>query len=158
MVIFRKKIVGLSSASFETFLLRARRMLHFRGKVNVLVTSSTELRSLNRQFRGNDKATDVLSFPSSSILPFPAAYAGDIAISADIARQNAAQLGHPVASEVKILALHALLHMAGFDHERDNGQMARKERQLRLRLRLEPGLIERGAALRSKAAARRKSI
>ena len=158
MVIFRKKIVGLSSASLETFLLRARRMLHFRGKVNVLVTSSTELRSLNRQFRGNDKATDVLSFPSSSILPFPAAYAGDIAISADIARQNAAQLGHPVASEVKILALHALLHMAGFDHERDNGQMARKERQLRLRLRLEPGLTERGAARRSKAAARRKSI
>jgi probable rRNA maturation factor len=138
-------------------MLRARRMLSFRGRINVLVTGSTELRSLNRRFRENDKATDVLTFPSASIVGGHAAHAGDIAISADIARQNAARLGHSVANEVKILALHGLLHMVGFDHERDNGAMARKEKQLRLQLRLEPGLIERAQARRPSSRARKKS-
>ncbi len=138
-------------------MLRARRMLSFRGRINVLVTGSTELRSLNRRFRENDKATDVLTFPSSSFVGGHAALAGDIAISADIARQNAARLGHSVANEVKILALHGLLHMAGFDHERDNGAMARREKQLRLQLRLEPGLIERAQARRPSSRARKKS-
>jgi probable rRNA maturation factor len=158
VVILRKKVVGLSSATLERFLLRARRMLNFGGTINVLVTGSTELRSLNRRFRGNDKATDVLSFPSPSILGNHAAHAGDIAISADIARQNAARLGHSVANEVKILALHGLLHMAGFDHERDNGAMARKEKHLRLQLKLEPALIERVQARRPSSPARQKSI
>jgi probable rRNA maturation factor len=66
-----------------------------------------------------------------------------VAISADIARANARRLGHSVGDEVKILVLHGILHLAGFDHEHDNGQMARKESQLRRQLKLEPGLIER---------------
>jgi probable rRNA maturation factor len=69
-----------------------------------------------------------------------------VAISADIARENAARLGHSVAEEVKILVLHGILHLAGFDHERDNGEMARKESRLRRQLSLEVGLIERSEA------------
>jgi probable rRNA maturation factor len=112
--------------------------------VNVLVTNSSELRALNRQFRGADKATDVLSFPSPQPRRGQAKrVAGDIAISADIARENARRLDHSVAGEVKILVLHGILHLAGFDHERDNGEMARKEGRLRQQLKLEAGLIER---------------
>jgi probable rRNA maturation factor len=115
-----------------------------RDTVNVLVTSSTELRTLNRRFLGLDKATDVLSFPATPVTGRLAKrIAGEVAISADIARENARRLGHSVAEEVKILVLHGILHLAGFDHERDNGEMARKESRLRMQLKLEVGLIER---------------
>jgi probable rRNA maturation factor len=115
-----------------------------RDVVNVLVTNNSELKSLNRKFLGKDKPTDVLSFPAD-----PAAHrrskriAGEVAISADIARQNATRLGHSVADEVKILVLHGLLHLAGYDHERDNGEMARKEIRLRRQMNLGIALIER---------------
>ena len=125
-------------------MLRAKRAIHLRSMVNILVTNSSELRALNRRFRGADKATDVLSFPAPGIERNKARrVAGDLAISADIARENAARLGHSVADEVKILALHGILHLAGFDHERDQGEMARKESRLRRQLKLEAGLIER---------------
>ncbi len=144
MVIFRKRIAGLSSATLERFVSRARRLVHLRNPVNVLVTSSAELRSLNQRFRGANKATDVLSFPAPPVKRRQARrVAGEVAISADIARQNARRLGHSVADEVKILVLHGILHLAGFDHERDNGEMARKESRLRLQLKLEGSLIER---------------
>ena len=78
-----------------------------------------------------------------------------MAISADIARENARRLGHSVADEVKILVLHGILHLAGFDHERDNGEMARKESRLRLQLKLEGGLIERAQPQHRSSAARR---
>ena len=164
MVILQKPITGLSEAGLERFLLRARRAVRLKGAVNLLVTSSTKMRSLNRQFRGKNKATDVLSFPGDSIRP-PGRLrlAGEIAISAEVAKQSAAQRGHSAADEVKILALHGILHLAGFDHERDNGQMERQEHRLRVALRLPAGLIERGARRetgRGKSAgqrARRKS-
>ncbi|MFZ0956933.1 MAG: rRNA maturation RNase YbeY [Candidatus Sulfotelmatobacter sp.] len=146
MVILQKPITGLSEAGLERFLLRARRAAGLRGTVNLLVTSSAEVRSLNRQFRGKNKETDVLSFPADSQrTPGALRLAGEIAISADVAKQSAAQLGHSAADEVKILALHGILHLAGFDHERDNGQMERQERRLRAALRLPAGLIERAA-------------
>lgn len=125
------------------------------GTVNVLVTNSSELRSLNRQFLGKDKPTDVLSFPSALVKRSKRRVAGDVAISADIARENARRLGHAVADEVKILALHGILHLAGFDHERDNGEMARKESWLRRQLKLEAGLIERAQRQHRTSAARR---
>jgi probable rRNA maturation factor len=134
----------MSRSSLERFVLRARRAAGLRDVVNVLVTNNSELKSLNRQFLGKDKPTDVLSFPAD-----PAAhskskrFAGEVAISADIARHNAARLGHSVADEVKILVLHGILHLAGYDHERDNGEMARKEMRLRRQLNLEAALIER---------------
>jgi len=134
----------MNRSSLERFVLRARRAAGLRDLVNVLVTSNSELQSLNRQFLGKDKPTDVLSFSAA-----PAAHskskrvAGEVAISADIARQNAARLGHSVADEVKILVLHGILHLAGYDHERDNGEMARREKRLRRQLNLEAALIER---------------
>jgi probable rRNA maturation factor len=150
VVILRKKIAGLSSSTLERFVLRARNAAGLRDTVNVLVTSSAELRSLNQRFLGANKATDVLSFPAQAAFPAQPVtrrqakgVAGDVAISADIAWENSRRLGHSVADEVKILALHGILHLAGFDHERDNGAMARKESRLRRQLKLEGGLIER---------------
>jgi probable rRNA maturation factor len=144
LVILSKRIAGLSPSTLERFVLRARRAVHLRGTVNVLVTNSSELRSLNRRFRKKDKPTDVLSFPSPRAARGKVARAaGDVAISFDIARENARKLGHSVSGEVKILALHGILHLAGFDHERDNGEMARQESRLRRQLKLDSGLIER---------------
>lgn len=142
MVILRRKIVGLSETSLANFLLRARKSVGLKGSVTLVVTSSQEMHSLNARFRGMKKATDVLSFPADSQAQ-DRPVAGEIAISADIARQNAARLGHSAAVEVKVLALHGILHLAGFDHERDNGRMARKEADLRRKLRLPCTLIER---------------
>ncbi len=144
LVILRKKITGLSPSTLDRFVLRARRAVHLRDTVNVLVTNNRELRSLNRQFRGKDKATDVLSFPSPQlVVPQSKQLAGELAISADIAWENARRLGHSVAEEIKILVLHGILHLSGFDHEQDNGKMAREETRLRQRLNLSVGLIER---------------
>ncbi|HXC44411.1 MAG TPA: rRNA maturation RNase YbeY [Candidatus Dormibacteraeota bacterium] len=134
----------MSRSSLERFVLRARRAAGLRDLVNVLVTNNSELRSLNRQFLGKDKPTDVLSFPASPTAHRKSKrFAGEVAISADIARQSAARLGHSVADEVKILVLHGILHLAGYDHESDNGEMARKEMRLRRQLNLEAALIER---------------
>jgi probable rRNA maturation factor len=83
--------------------------------------------------------------------------AGEVAVSAEIARENAEGLGHSVADEVKILVLHGMLHLAGFDHERDNGEMARKESRLRRQLKLDAGLIERMQPRNRAPAARRRT-
>ncbi len=146
MIILEKKIVGLSDEALTRFVSRTRRIAGLRGRVNVLITSSSAMRSLNLRFRGKNKATDVLSFPSEPSIVHDqrrTSLAGEVAISADIARQNAVQLGHSPALEVKVLILHGILHLAGFDHERDNGEMARKEAKLRRTLRLPLGLTER---------------
>ena len=135
-------------------MLRARRAVGLRDKANVLVTSSDAMRVLNRQFRGKNKPTDVLSFPASSLLitnSQKSTHAGEIAISAEIAAQNADRFGHTVAEEVKILTLHGILHLAGFDHERDNGEMARKEMKLRQALRLPVALIQRNESASPKS-------
>jgi probable rRNA maturation factor len=154
LVFLRKRIAGLNPSALERFVRRARHELQLRGTVNVLLTGSAEMRTLNRQFRHKDKATDVLSFPSLEVAGTPARAVGELAISLDIARENANHLGHSLAEEVKILVLHGILHLAGFDHQRDNGEMARKEARLRDRLGLVAGLIERQPA-RSTAPRRR---
>jgi len=143
LVILRKRTAGLSEPALERFVARAKRVVRLRGTVNVLVTTSRELRILNSRFRGLDKATDVLSFPP--IFDLVPDFAGDVAISADIAAQNARRLGHSAAVEIKILALHGVLHLAGYDHERDAGEMGRKEAHLRKRLGLPVALIARNA-------------
>jgi probable rRNA maturation factor len=146
LVILEKNVAGLNEDALRRFVLRARKAVGLRGQVNVLVTSSAAVRLLNLRFRRQNKATDVLSFPSTSASSESrkaAKLAGDVAISADIALKNSFRLGHAAAKEIKILALHGILHLAGFDHERDNGEMARKEAQLRRALRLPAGLIER---------------
>lgn len=149
-MIFKKRIAGLSAESLNRFVLRARKAARIKGTVDVLVTGSSDMRSLNERFRGKNKPTDVLSFPSESSAngrPF----AGEIAISAEIALDNARRLGHSGALEVKVLVLHGILHLAGFDHERDNGEMASKEAYLRRVLRLPLSLSERGEAVRAHA-------
>jgi probable rRNA maturation factor len=141
MVILHKRVAGLSEGALDRFITRAKRAAGVRGAVTVLVTSSLELKRLNQQFRGKNKPTDVLSFPAEMMSR--GRFAGDVAISADIAAKNARRLGHSPAEEVKVLVLHGLLHLAGYDHEADNGAMARKETRLREQLRLPVGLIER---------------
>lgn len=136
----------MGKAALSRFVTRAMRSLRLKGEVNVLVTSSHELRKLNRRFRGKNQATDVLSFPVSGLVD---GLVGDVAISADIAEKNARQLGHSTAEEVKILALHGVLHLAGYDHEGDHGEMARKEQCLRKSLGLPLGLIERSERRKS---------
>jgi len=146
LVILQRKVAGLKEAALERFVQRARRAAGLRGTVNVLVTSGAVVRSLNRRFRGKNKPTDVLSFPSGftrSQSRKGRHLAGDVAISADIALRNSARFGHPVVQEIKILTLHGILHLAGFDHERDNGEMARKEATLRRALHLPIALMER---------------
>jgi len=141
LVIFQKRVADLTELALSRFLARARRAAGLKGVVNVLVTSSAEMQSLNRRFRGKDKPTDVLSFPSEPGVQKQ--FAGEIAISAEIATKNANALGHSPAQEVKILVLHGVLHLRGYDHERDRGQMAKREEQLRAQLHLPLGLIER---------------
>ncbi|MFB3814113.1 MAG: rRNA maturation RNase YbeY [Terriglobales bacterium] len=154
MVIFHKQVNGTSERALARFVARARRAAGIRGRVTVLVTGNREVRELNRRFRGKDKPTDVLSFPATTEAGDDGE--GDIAISADIAAENAARLGHRPADELKILVLHGLLHLAGYDHETDNGKMARKEARLRRELRLPEALIERSAA-HGRRGRRRKS-
>ena len=130
-----------SARTLARFLCEAQTAVRLRGQVSVLLTTDTGIRRLNRQFRGKNKATDVLSFPASEAVA--GEVAGDLAISVPTALRQAGEQGHSLATEIKVLMLHGLLHLAGFDHERDEGQMARRERLLRGRLGLPEGLIER---------------
>jgi probable rRNA maturation factor len=143
VVIFEKRVADLNELALSRFVTRARRAAGLETSANVLITSSAAMKSLNRRFRGENKPTDVLSFPAAPSLS--KSLAGEIAISAEIASRNARTLGHTAAEEIKILVLHGILHLRGYDHECDNGQMARRERQLRAKLRLPLGLIERTA-------------
>lgn len=151
-----------SARVLTRFLLEAQAAVKLRGEVSVLLTTDKAIRRLNRQFRGKDKATDVLSFPSLTHVSKTGRgkqragngapttrvpqIAGDLAVSVETARKQAAALGHALAIEIKVLMLHGLLHLAGYDHETDEGEMARREESLRAKLRLPHGLIERTEA------------
>jgi len=140
MVIFDPPISGatprsVSAAQLQRFARRAQKLAEVQGEVDILIATNKRLRDLNRRFRRKDKPTDVLSFPRPS--------GGDIAISAEIARDNAQRYDHSLAAELKILVLHGMLHLAGYDHESDNGHMARAEARLRSQLKLPASLIDR---------------
>jgi len=130
-----------STRTLSRFLTKAQAAVRLRGQVTVLLTTDAALRDLNRRFRGKNKPTDVLSFPAENLVQNQEKIAGDIAISVETARRQGTACGHPLGTELKILMLHGLL--AGYDHEFDAGQMRRRERQLRSRLGLPQGLIER---------------
>ncbi len=119
MVIIHKPVKGVSQQALARFAQRARRAAGLRGEVNVVLGSSREVRELNRRYRGQDRPTDVLSFPSMPTVARD--FAGDIVISSEIAASNAHIYGHAPGQELKILILHGMLHLAGFDHERDAG-------------------------------------
>ena len=134
-----------------------------RGKVNIALVSDRRVRALNRQYRGIDHATDVLSFPAGNQAHSPQKpqktsrrahfarsansaadhFLGDIVIAQGVARRQARTAGHDESTELRVLALHGLLHLLGYDHERDSGTMARLERRLRKKGGLREGLIER---------------
>lgn len=151
------KALGLSRAGLTRFLRTAQAAAGLKGVVDVLLADDRTLRRLNRQFRGKDKATDVLSFPSATEVA--AEYAGDLAISLDTARRQADEHGHSLRDEVRILLLHGMLHLSGMDHETDDGAMAAREGRLRTRLGLPDGLIARAekAALRAKTKTKTKA-
>lgn len=138
---------GLSPSTLTRFLTRARLAVGLRGEVDVLLTDDSTLRQLNKRFRNKDKPTDVLSFPAPR--EFAKKHAGDLAISLDAAARQATTYGHTLADELKVLLLHGLLHLAGQDHETDNGEMATREASLRRDLRLPATLIERTAIART---------
>jgi probable rRNA maturation factor len=126
-----------------------------RGVVSVALVSDRRVRALNRTYRRKDYATDVLSFPAEKgPYPFSGAakaekgygpfFLGDIVIARGVARRQARDARHSEQTELKVLALHGLLHLLGYDHERDNGRMLRVERRLRRKGGLSEGLIERG--------------
>jgi probable rRNA maturation factor len=101
------------------------------GEVGVLVSDDATIQALNRSYRAKDRPTDVLSFPGGETEPGAPPYLGDVAISLDTAQVQAAGAGHPLVRELEILLLHALIHLKGYDHETDSGEMARLERRLR---------------------------
>ncbi len=110
-----------------------------------LITGDAHMRRLNRQFRRKDSTTDVLSFPAGDGFGHAggALRAGDIAISLPRARAQARRYGHSTEREIRVLMLHGLLHLLGFNHQSDGGRMARSEKRWRARLGLPAGLIER---------------
>ena len=131
----RPRALALFARKLETEVAKGRRF-------DCLITSDAELRKLNREFRGKDYATDVLSFPGMG-RPGGPSHLGDLAISIGRARAQAKEFGHTTEQELRILMLHGLLHLIGMDHETDGGRMARAERRWRRELGLPNGLIER---------------
>jgi probable rRNA maturation factor len=109
-----------------------------RGAMTIAIVPDGRVQQLNRRYRRKDAPTDVLSFASDE-----RRYLGDVVIAAGVARRQAKQAGHSLQHELRVLALHGLLHLLGYDHERDAGRMARVEARLRRRGGLREGLIER---------------
>jgi probable rRNA maturation factor len=124
-----------------------------RGAVTIAILPDTKVRALNRKYRGKDRSTDVLSFPEKGP-GNPTLFLGDIAISRGIAQKQARFLGHSLETEVRVLALHGLLHLLGYDHDSDSGRMARTEARLRRKAGLPLGLIARAAEPRAKRVVR----
>jgi probable rRNA maturation factor len=128
-----------------------------RGELGIALVSDARIRALNRQFRRKDSVTDVLSFPShvtppEPTTPRPPLELGSIAIATGVARRQARTVGHSYAAELKVLALHGLLHLLGYDHHSpaDLDRMRRLERRLRADGGLQAGLIERAWVVRTR--------
>ena len=163
----KKNEIDLPTArTLSRYLKTAQEAVGLMGEVTVLLTTDEAIRGLNRRFRGKNKATDVLSFPAEDQPVSRSAsqrvsksasqqvsesaderVAGDLAISVTTALRQANEQGHPLWMEIKVLILHGLLHLAGFDHEVDDGKMARRELKLRAKLKLPQGLIERAGGV-----------
>ena len=145
---------AVRKTELRRFLVSAAKMVGLEGEVHVLLSDDAALRRLNKFFRKKDKATDVLSFPAAE---GGSGVAGDLAISIEMAERQAREHGHSLNDEIRILLLHGLLHLAGYDHEVDQGEMAAEETRLRTALALPVGLIERAGEIVA-AEAERASI
>ena len=145
------KLSGSEKDAIRVFARTLSDRITARRPFTCVISHDRELRRLNRMFRRRDYATDVLSFPAMP--DAPQAELGEIVISTERATAQARDFGHERIEEMRILMLHGILHLAGMDHERDNGEMARAEAHWRAKLGLPDNLIARGASAR---AARRK--
>jgi probable rRNA maturation factor len=108
-----------------------RRMAVAESEVHVLVTGDGEIRRLNLEYRELDSATDVLSFPDGDLLPSGRVLLGQIVVSLDSARRQAVELGHSELRELEELVLHGTVHLLGYDHVKDQGEMNEIELSLR---------------------------
>jgi probable rRNA maturation factor len=137
-VTFRRVLADVRPRAIQAFARKLEREVVKGRPFDTLITGDVELQRLNREYRGKDYATDVLSFPAPG-----SGRLGDLAISSARARAQAREFGHSTETEIRILMLHGVLHLAGMDHETDSGAMARAEKRWRARLGLPNGLIER---------------
>lgn len=164
MIINSQQRVRIAAAPLQRFLREVQVALRIPdGAVTVSLVRGAKIAEWNRAYRGQDKATDVLSFPANgnhakagrrarkyerktrgakngeTLSNFAgsvahkdeASYLGDIAICPEVARENADESQRPLSAELRILILHGVLHLLGYDHETDTGQMERRERKLR---------------------------
>jgi len=158
MILNRQRQVRISMENLEKFSAKVRKLLKIPAEaVAICLVSSADIAKWNRAYRGKNKPTDVLSFTTDepSVKPrigkllrnrtaakssegAAMPYWGDIAIAPAIARQNARRFGREFNDEMCILILHGILHLMGYDHETDNGQMERREMRLRRKLGLAP--------------------
>lgn len=160
MILNRQRKVSIPLPGLRKFVSRLHRRLGLPGdSFAIAMVSDAEMRRWNRMYRGKNRPTDVLSFPAdahprqrkqsrcvrSGISPSARAssrsiapqYLGDVAIAPGVARENARRLGRTLHQELRILILHGILHLMGYDHETDSGQMERRERRLRRELGLD---------------------
>ena len=129
-VVNRQRRVKLDTNAWATFAERALEAIGNSGSsATVAFVSDKNIQKLNREFRSVDKATDVLSFPADEPDNL-----GDVAISVETASRQAQENGLSFEDEIAQLILHGLLHLSGYDHETDNGEMNRLELKLRRRL------------------------
>ena len=136
MIVNRQRRVPVAIRPLQQFYERVRRELGFAPEsVTIELISDDAMARFNRTFRKKQGPTDVLSFPANGARPArDAEYIGDIAISPETARRNARRFSRSFSVEMRILVLHGMIHLAGFDHETDHGEMDRFERRLRKRL------------------------
>jgi probable rRNA maturation factor len=126
----RQRRQRVSPARLRRVLSGAAQALRVSGEISLVLAGDRLLRRLNRDYRGKDRPTDVLSFPGDG----GEGGLGDVVISVETAGRNARRLGRSLLQELDVLALHGLLHVLGHDHETDDGTMDRLERRLRTRL------------------------
>ena len=131
-----------------------------RGQAAVALVSDRHMRALNQRYRGKRAPTDVLSFPAGRGAFGAEAHLGDIVIAVGVARRQAREAGHAYHTELRVLALHGLLHLLGYDHDDpgDGGRMRRAEARLRRKGGLREGLIDRAAPRPRSASARRAGV
>jgi len=144
-IIFRRQPPDVRPRAIAAFAATLEREVAKGKPFEVLLTGDADLRRLNRDFRGRDYPTDVLSFPHA-VSARSACPIGSLAISIPRARAQAREYGHSTEEEIRILMLHGVLHLLGMDHETDSGRMARAEKRWREKLGLPVSLIERAEA------------
>ncbi|MCY4584847.1 MAG: rRNA maturation RNase YbeY [Bryobacterales bacterium] len=142
----RQRRIAFDEKEFDRFIQSIGRQVARGQEFAIVIGSDESLRDANRRFRGKRGVTDVLSFPDGEN-----GRLGDILISAAQADRQAVRFGHNVEDELKILALHGLLHLLGYDHETDDGRMRRVEKRWCRKLGLPHSLTERGAGGRRRA-------